>query len=230
MDRAIVKQSTLENGVVTVRIPNSVLQSALTLKAYVGIYEGETFKVIETIEIPIIAKAKPADYSLEDSDEEIYSFNALNNRISNIIANNNPTDGNSELVDLRTDYKGTTHASAGDATRFQTQTAIESAESARVSAQTAGAEANSARESAAESSQSAEESAKSATDAENASERAEEAERKAETHRTWCSSYAEACNTVKNEIDEKLGDVGNIDTALDGIIAIQNTLIGGESV
>lgn len=86
MDKAIVKQATLEGGVVTVRIPNSLLQEALTIKAYVGIYEGETFKVVETIEIPIIAKPRPADYQIEDSDEEIYSFKALENKINNLVA------------------------------------------------------------------------------------------------------------------------------------------------
>lgn len=79
MDRAIVRQSTLENGVVTVVIPNSLLQEALTIKAYVGIYEGDTFKVVEKIEIPIIAKARPYDYVFEDTDEELYSFKYLEN-------------------------------------------------------------------------------------------------------------------------------------------------------
>lgn len=83
MDRAIVRQSTLESGVVTVRIPNSLLQAALTIKAYVGLYEGDTFKVIETIEIPVIAKARPSDYTIENTDEEIYSFNKLENEIAN---------------------------------------------------------------------------------------------------------------------------------------------------
>lgn len=119
MERAIVRQSAITDGVVTVRIPNSLLQSALTIKTYVGIYDGDTFKVIETIEIPIIAKTKPEDYTIETSDEEIYSFNSLDNRISNIIANANSTEGNSELVDIRRDYKGTIHASAGGAVRAQ---------------------------------------------------------------------------------------------------------------
>ena len=82
MVRAIVKQSTLENGVVTVRIPNSLLQTALTIKAYVGIYENDVFKTIENVEIPIIAKERPIDYAIEDSDEEIYSFNKVETLIS----------------------------------------------------------------------------------------------------------------------------------------------------
>lgn len=83
MDRAIVKQATLEGGVVTVRIPNSLLQEALPIKAYVGIYEGDTFKVIETVEIAVIAKTKPFDYAIEDTDEEIYSFKKLELEIAN---------------------------------------------------------------------------------------------------------------------------------------------------
>lgn len=85
MDRAIVRQSTLENGAVIVGIPNSLLQQAHTIRAYAGIYEGDTFKTIEVIDISVIAKEKPTDYIIEDSDEEIYSFNALENAITNAI-------------------------------------------------------------------------------------------------------------------------------------------------
>ena len=97
MDRAIVRQSTLESGVVTVCIPNSLLQAALTIKAYVGIYEDETFKIIETIEIPVIAKTRPSDYTLEDTDEEIYSFKALENKISDLTS----PDGKNAVIRLK---------------------------------------------------------------------------------------------------------------------------------
>lgn len=88
MDRAIVRQATLEGGVVTVGIPNSLLQDALTIKAYVGLYEGDKFKVVEVIEIPIKAKARPYDYQISDSDEEIYSFRKLENMINEFNPNN----------------------------------------------------------------------------------------------------------------------------------------------
>ena len=84
MERAIVRQATMVNHVVSVKIPNSLLQAPLPIKAYIGIYEGETFKVLETISIPVIPREKPADYRLEGEDEEIYSFNRLENMIEQI--------------------------------------------------------------------------------------------------------------------------------------------------
>lgn len=128
MDKAIVKQSTLTDHVVNVKIPNSLLQDPLTIQAHIGIYVGDTFKVIERVEIPIIPRKRPADYTIETTDEEIYSFEALRNalankaddsRVDNIIAHNNDTDGNTELLDMRVDIDGEIHASAGDAVRGQ---------------------------------------------------------------------------------------------------------------
>lgn len=145
MDKAIVRQATLENHVVSVKIPNSLLQEALTIKAYIGIYESDTFKVIELVEIPVIPRERPYDYQIQDSDEEIYSFEALKNdianmvtlsdfntnntaitaRIDNIIAHNNDTDGNTELVDIRLDTDGNVYDSAGNAVRSQITTLID---------------------------------------------------------------------------------------------------------
>lgn len=77
MERAIVRPSVLNDGTVTVLIPNSLLQEALPIKAYVGIYEGDAFKVIESIKIPVIAKERPTDYSFVDDANEIYSYNEI---------------------------------------------------------------------------------------------------------------------------------------------------------
>lgn len=139
MDKAIAKQAELIDHKVKVQIPNSLLQEPLTIKAYIGIYEADTFKIIETVSIPVKPKARPKDYRIETTDEEIYSFEALKNaianmvkssdfesdksaiqaRIDNIIAHNNDTNGNSELIDMRTTYNGKVYGSAGEAIRKQ---------------------------------------------------------------------------------------------------------------
>lgn len=77
MERAIVRQATLDNGVATVTIPNALLQEALTIKADVCIYEDDVRKTIEDIEIPVKAKARPLDYVFEDDGGDVYSYNAL---------------------------------------------------------------------------------------------------------------------------------------------------------
>lgn len=93
MERALVRQSTLADGVVIVRIPNSLLQMSYTIMAHVGVYESETFKVIETVEIPVIARPRPTDYTIETSDEEIYSFNSLQTQIDELRAQFNELRG-----------------------------------------------------------------------------------------------------------------------------------------
>lgn len=134
--RAIVRQATLKNGIITVGVPNSLLQEPFRIVAHIGIYEGDTFKVVEVVEIPVTPRTRPADYAITDADEELYSFKrlenmlankatqadakALSDRISVIVANANKTEGNSELVDIRTGADGENYASAGDAVRSTT--------------------------------------------------------------------------------------------------------------
>ena len=140
MDRAIVRQATkTETNVINVGIPNSLLQEPFTIRAHIGIYEGDTFKVVEVVEIPVVARTRPADYQIQDADEEVYSFKALkndianmvkvadfnkitatiNSRLNNIITHNNDTEGNTELVDIRVDGDGNIYDSAGTAIRTQ---------------------------------------------------------------------------------------------------------------
>lgn len=85
-DRAIVRQATMTNHVVTVKIPNSLLQEPLRIKAHIGIYEGDEFKVVELVEIPVTARKRPLDYQIQDTDEEIYSFKQLENKVANLYA------------------------------------------------------------------------------------------------------------------------------------------------
>ena len=86
MDRAIVRQATMDDaGVITAEIPNSLLQKPYTIKAYICTYEGDTFESLYSLTIPIKARTKPADYTIEDTDGEIYSFNALENLVINTV-------------------------------------------------------------------------------------------------------------------------------------------------
>lgn len=119
MDRAIVKQSELVGGVVKVRIPNTLLQIALPIMAYIGRYEDQTFTVIETVEVPVIAKPRPTDYVFEDTDGEVYSYNRLENRMNAIIAGNSGQPNNAELVDVRIGADEHVYTTAGEAVRTQ---------------------------------------------------------------------------------------------------------------
>ena len=86
MDKAIVRQATMDNkGIITVEIPNSLLQKPYKITAYVCIYEDETFKSLYKLEIPVKARKKPTDYTIETNDNEIYSFNALENLVNNTL-------------------------------------------------------------------------------------------------------------------------------------------------
>lgn len=106
MERAIVRQSAMVNHVVSVGIPNSLLQDPLTIEADIGIYEGDTFKVVEKVLIPVIPKKRPSDYQIQDSDEEIYSFKALENAIKNMVKssdyNRNQTSVNANITSVET--------------------------------------------------------------------------------------------------------------------------------
>lgn len=83
-DRAIVRQATMTDHVISVGVPNSLLQDPLRIYAHIGIYEGGTFKVVELVEIPVKPRKRPADYQIQDSDEEVYSFKRLENMLATV--------------------------------------------------------------------------------------------------------------------------------------------------
>lgn len=84
LNGAIVRQCENVEGVIKVMIPNSLLQEPFTIVAHVGIYENDTFKVLEKVEIPVFKRERPDDYKIEDTDGEIYSFKKIENELSNI--------------------------------------------------------------------------------------------------------------------------------------------------
>lgn len=127
-DRAIVRQATKDaGGVVTVGVPNSLLQDPLRIYAHIGIYEGSTFKVVELVEIPVIPRKRPADYQIQDADEEIYSFNKLENELRNYTAHveskENPHNVTAEQVGAvaLADKPSNSYTGDGSTTRRQVQ-------------------------------------------------------------------------------------------------------------
>lgn len=61
-------------------------------------------------------------HGILDSKANSVDLETLRNRIETIISNNNSTEGNSELVDMRVDSKGVTHASSGEHLRYLEKT------------------------------------------------------------------------------------------------------------
>jgi hypothetical protein len=87
MSEAFVRQAQKDaNGIITVDIPNVILEKPLPIDVYICAYEGDLFRTLYTLQIPVKARTKPSDYIYEKEDE-VLSFNALNNRLTDSIAN-----------------------------------------------------------------------------------------------------------------------------------------------
>ena len=85
MDRAIVRPATMDgSGIITADIPNSLLQKPYKITAYVCVNYGETFESLYSIDIPVIGRKKPGDYTLE-YDTEVYSFTSLEDLVNNAV-------------------------------------------------------------------------------------------------------------------------------------------------
>lgn len=117
MERAIVRQAAMDAaGIITAEIPNSLLQKPYKIAAYVCIYQGNTFRSLYKIEIPVNARTKPADYTFEDTDGEIYSFNALENSFANAVEElENRVTSAEKLYNTMTNYSELTVTSANKA-------------------------------------------------------------------------------------------------------------------
>jgi hypothetical protein len=85
MKEAIVKQPTVdENGVITVQIPDIMLQRAGKLDVYIYAHNSDESYTKYRLVLNVVARTKPADY-IADNDEKIYSYNALENKIDNAL-------------------------------------------------------------------------------------------------------------------------------------------------
>ena len=73
-------------GIITARVPNSLLQKPYAITVFVCGYEGNTFKTYHKIRVPVKSRPQPADYTLELTDGEVYSFDSLSKRVADLEA------------------------------------------------------------------------------------------------------------------------------------------------
>lgn len=89
----VVKQSTMDNaGIITVNIPNVILQKPHKITAYICDCGVEEFRSLYAFEIPVKPRKKPEFYEVVD-EYEIYSIQALTIEVEN------------EVGHLRTEYE-----------------------------------------------------------------------------------------------------------------------------
>ena len=131
---------SVNNGTVTVKIPNILLTEALPITAYVYLYEGsDAGKTVYVIRIPVRAKPKPEAYEYED-DVTALSLHMLDAKIETVdgkvktldtvtkariesmiseIGKSDTTNTALEVADARVGFDGVTYGTIGDAVRMQ---------------------------------------------------------------------------------------------------------------
>jgi hypothetical protein len=75
-ETAIVVQSELVDGVITVPIPNQLLEDPYPIIAYIHTYNDNNAKTVEVINIPLIRRAKPDDYQFIEN-VDVMNFERL---------------------------------------------------------------------------------------------------------------------------------------------------------
>ncbi len=129
MERAIVRQATMDSaGVITVSVPNGLLQKPYTITAHLCVYNGATFETQYTLKLPITERKQPADYTIED-DGDVYSFNELNNKVDQAVADMKTAE---ETLKKAVEDVKAIEEDIDDIVEDKTNTAVESAVSAMI--------------------------------------------------------------------------------------------------
>lgn len=96
---ALVCQASMDAaGVITAPIPNSLLQQSYPLLAYIVEYAGSRVKTKRLVQVPVVARNRPADYIY--TGEELGTFQALASALSGLI-----TDAENQIGQLAADLE-----------------------------------------------------------------------------------------------------------------------------
>ncbi len=82
-EEALVVQSSISDGVITCDVPNILLQERYDITAYICSLVDQKLVTYETIKIPIIRRAKPANYVYTDN-VEITTYDSLMAEITRV--------------------------------------------------------------------------------------------------------------------------------------------------
>lgn len=96
-ETAIVVQSEMADGVITVSVPNQLLEEPYPIIAYIHTYDDNHAKTIEVVNIPLIKRAKPDDYQFTEN-VDVMNFERLEKDMSDFIQ-----ECNDILEEIRTE-------------------------------------------------------------------------------------------------------------------------------
>lgn len=220
MSHAIVRKSTMdEAGVVRAQIPNSLLQKAQRIKAYICVYEGDTFQTVYKIAIPVKPRSRPADYDLPD-EYELYSFDTMEAEAVTLGPGEDATvekvqRGDGTVV-LRFGLPTTpTVEEVQEGVIAATLEAVRaSADAAAMSEENAGASAIASANSANSAGKAKTSAETAATNAGNSASAAQQAKQAAEQARDDAKRFAESLPTVT------AADNGKVLGVVDGVIGL----------
>ena len=162
---AVVRQSTMDDsGVVSVTVPNALLEKPLRLNVYICSREGDVFKTLFHMVVPVEKRAMPSDWD-GATENEIYSLEALSAEVVMVPSTEGATvekvlnkDGTWILKFSIPDKGATDAANAAAESASSAETAERNAVEAKNTAETAAQSAETSATHAEQSAQQAQDS------------------------------------------------------------------------
>ena len=129
-------QSVLEDGKISVEVPNILLQEAKKILVYIFVKSGESGRTVEIMRIPVRDKAKPLDYEYSDN-LEIVNLYELQEELKAAAAEAQSASDSATEAANNANNKASVAQTAADAANTATSQANTARDQANVAAQAA---------------------------------------------------------------------------------------------